>query len=212
MAEENTPTTEPTAEPGGAQAPTAEMVEKARLDHAVNDVHRYKGQVKELEDKIRIHEETVLQKNQEWQKLAERYQQEADQARTKTDQIQNAYLTDRKRSAVREEALKLGLRSEAVSDLGLLPLDEIQVQTTSDGQVNVLGADLFAKKLMATRPHWYGGKSAPQVATGHVGVVEGGSEVTTGMLAKAEREGRKSGDMSEYYRLWNQYKSQKRSV
>jgi len=186
-----------------------EMVEKDRLDHAIGDLHKYKSQVKYLQDKLAAAQENELKEKENWKTLYEREKEARTLAEGVSIKTQESYLSEKKFSAMKESALKLGLRPEALDDLSLLSLNELQIETTSTGRINVLGADTAVQELKRTRPYWFSDQRSPNVNTTTVGVGAQEGPVTWQTLQKLEREGKKSGDMLKYREAFSIYNKQR---
>lgn len=193
---------------GGAkdEPPKPELVEKERLDRAVDDVHKFKSKAKEYEDRLKAMEEERLREKEDYKTIAERRQQEAEEYKSKYDNLNQAVVNRERYHAVKDAAMKAGIRD--VNDLDLLPLEDLQVETTSTGRINVLGAEAFIEKQKMLKPHWFGPKGAPNVNTNSVGVTHSG-KVSGDDLVKLEREARKTGDYSKYKDAFSRYQKQR---
>lgn len=149
-----------------------------------------------------------MKEQEQFRELAEEYEQKMKNAEQESSSLKQAVLNDKKLTAVQQAVMKLGIRNEALSDLDMLSMDTLDIETTSHGRVNVLNADEFAQNLKLTKPHWFGRRSGnlngsePEVV--HTGAV------TLGMVKKAEQEYRKTGDSTKYETLLIKYKQQSR--
>lgn len=137
------------------EAPVVETVPKAEIE-------KYASQIKELErkhneamQKLKEKEMFELQKNQEWQKVAEIKENEAKEYQSKYEGLKEALVRREKYNALAQAALTGGIRKEAISDLSLVDLNDLKVETTKDGNVNVLGAEKMIQKLKTLKPHWF---------------------------------------------------------
>lgn len=191
---------------------SAEMVSKAELDKVLAEMHKYKSAAKEQE-RLAAEKATQSLKDQEkWKELSEAREKELEETRADNARLLNSYISEKKFEALKAECQKLGLRTEALSDLELLDLEALQVETTSTGKTNILGAMTFAQRLKTRKPHWFSNTKSAAVNTGGNRVIDdGGETVTVDDVLKAEKEGRKSGDLSKYHALYKKY-SQQRSV
>lgn len=191
-------------------APVADPVEVVpRDDHkrAIDDMHKYKKQAQELADKLKAKETEDLKKTQQWQQLAELKEQEAKDAKTEAENLKRAIVADKKYSALREHAITAGLRKEAIGDLDLVDLDDVSIETTSTGRVNVSGVDKAVAKLKLLKPHWFK-DSAPQINAESPGVTNTGGQIDPKQIAAAEQLAKKTGDYTQYRDLLLRYKSQ----
>lgn len=186
-------------------------VSKDVYENVMKDLHSTKSKYKELEEKIRSFEDEKenlkvksLKEKEEWQKLAEIRENEAKELKKKLDT--NAHTTSNyfKRSEVRQLAIKNGIRDSALEDIDLLPLDEVVVETTNTGKINVLGADKFVDRLRTTRPHWFQDKSDPKVATSTPSTTKP-SKVDAKDVVKLYKEGK----MAEYNEAMSKLRTKK---
>ncbi len=194
----------PTQEPKVVDKP--QLVEMAKLDHALSDLHKFKTQVKELESKIESKDLQTLKEKEDWQKIAELKEVEADKYKTESTNIKESYLHDKKLSAVREAALKAGARPEAMKFIEGLSLDDILIETTSTGKVNALGADQFVGKFKTENSFMFGNKEAPNLNTSTPKAVFEG-EITIDAIMDAHRKK----DMVTYNKLYGEYLKQRQT-
>jgi hypothetical protein len=192
---------------------TIETVPKAELQKVLDEMHKYKKTAKEFEAKAKEQEMSKLKQQEEWQKVAEIKEREASEAIEKATRLEESFLNNRKYDAVKSAALQNGIRKEALNDLELIDFsDDIAIETTNTGKINVIGAETAVKKLKAQRPYWFG-KSVGNVNTDNPDVVEG-SEVTIDRVMEAQAKWRKSQsptDMATYQKLMQAYQKQSRA-
>lgn len=190
--------------------PAPPKEDQGRLEHVLKDMHRYKEEAKAAKAEAEALRQAKLKEQNDWKTLYESEQAKRQEAEQKTERLQGSFLSHQKNAAVKDAAVAAGLRKEALADLSLLPMDDVQVEGTTTGRINILGADLFVEKLKASRPHWFGGEK-PNVNTGTPGVGTGGKG-TIGVkdLQTAEKAARKSGDYAAYSALLKQYQAQKK--
>ena len=186
-----------------------EFVSKEDHERAIKDLHKYKAKAKELEKKEADATTKRMKDEQKWQELAEAREKEAKEAKDEADRIRTSYLGDRKYSVLHAECAKLGIRPEALSDLEGLDLEDLQVETTSTGKINVLGASEFARRLKTTKPHWFTDQKSTKINPGGSRIIDSGEAVTPAMIYEAEKKGKKSGDLSEYNELNKKYFQQR---
>lgn len=201
---------EPTQEPiveNPNPTPSPEMVSKEDMDRALTDLKKYKAQAKELADQIKAKEVAALKEKQDWQKIAEIKEQEAKSALEEKESLKNAITADKKLNAVLSATAAMGLRKEAIEDLTLLDMSDVQIEYTNTGKVSVIGADKFAERLKTLRPHWFGQKSnkinsnSPDVGLGDM--------VTLKQIKDAEKKARESGDYAPYQNMLKMFTKQK---
>lgn len=191
-----------------ATAPT-EMISKAEFEKVMSELHKHKAKAKALEEKSNEEKMSRMKEQNQWKEIAEAKEREALEARDKAERVQSSFLSEKKYTAAREKCMALGIRPEALSDLEMLDLEQIQIETTSTGKINVLGADKFAERLKTTKPHWFQEKKTTTVNTDATRVFDTGGTVTPTMIMEAEKEFRKTGDRTKYEDLHKRYQQQR---
>ncbi len=184
-----------------------DLIPKSELKRVLNDMHKFKSKYRELEEQLKQREVSELRKREEWKQLAEKYEQESQDYRGRFEGLQSALVRDKKISEVKTHALKSGIRQEALADLEMLDLDDVEIETTSTGRYNVLGADKFVNRLKVSRPHWFG-RNVGSVNSKDPEVVKA-QEVSYEKLMKAADQARKTGNYDEYEKMLRKYKEQK---
>ena len=208
---ETTETPAPTSAPDETPKVPEGYVSKAELEHALADLQKFKTRATELEGKAKKEEEARLRDTENWKKLYELKTQEAEEKDQKLNQIQESIVENAKFSAVKEAALKSGIRPEALGDLSLLGFRDVAIETTSNGNVIVLGADRFVEQLKTIRPHWFG-KPAINLNGNIPGVTGKGPIANESDLIKLSLEAQRSGDYTAYEKKLKEYRQQKRGV
>lgn len=179
-------------------------------DHkrALDDLHRFKREAKEYQDKLNSMEAKSLAEKEDFKTLAERYQKEAEQLRTERDDRDKAYVYEKKYSQVLSKAQSAGLRNP--SDLELIGLDDIKHEITSEGRVLVSGVDEFVDHLKKTRPHWFQDGEIPTFNGGGASKKKTESEeLTVGQFVELERKYKREGKTSELKDLYRRFEKQR---
>lgn len=197
---------------------TTQTTTNPGIEHALKDVQKFKRealeakqQLEELKRQSQAAEDAKLQEKNEFKTLYERTKAEKERLEEREKQIMGSLMMTRKMDAVKAAARKAGIMDTAEADLELLDLDGIETESTSRGNVNVLGAEEFVADLKSKRPHWFGGKVAPRINSGGAGAFDPTQTITPEQVVKAEQEGKRKGDMSEYHKVVQLYRSQKAS-
>lgn len=195
----------------GKGAAASETVSKSEFDKVLKEMHVFKKKAQEAEKIASEAKLAKLKEENKWKEYGEEKEKEAKEARERSELLVKSFTESQRLNAVRVEATKLGIRPEAASDLNMLDLEEIQVETTNTGKVNVLGADKFAQRLKTLKPHWFQSKADPKINAGGNRVHDGssGDAITATAVMKAEIEGKKKGDLTEYYALHKKFTEQK---
>jgi hypothetical protein len=198
----------PTETPVEQPKEETKVVSKTEFDKVMADMHKYKKALREIESTKKQQELQSLKEKQEWQKIAELKEAEANQEREERTKLTKAVVTDKKMSAIREAAMKAGVLDTALDDIDLLNWNDVEVETTSTGRINVIGADDAVKRLKTLKPHWFG-KSVGKVNSKIPETTKQNSDVVTlEKIIKLRKEAVQSGDYSAYEPAFKQYQAQ----
>lgn len=189
-----------------------ETVSKAEFDKVLAELHKHKKTATTLKDAADADKTTRMKEQNQWKELAEANEKKAADALAESTRIQTSFLSEKKFSALQSKCTALGLRPEAVSDLEMLDLADITIETTSTGKVNVLGADKYAERLKTLKPHWFTDPKTLNVNTNGTRTHDKGGAVTTQDLIAAEKEARKTGNLAPYHELHKKYQTQRQAA
>lgn len=194
---------------GGAGDDGNDTVSRADHKKALADLHKYKAEARKLKKEQDDAKAARMKDEGRLKELAELKENEAKEAREEADRLKESFVSEKKFNVVQAECQKLGIRPEALSDLEGLDLGDVQIETTSTGKINVLGASKFAARLKSLKPHWFQDVKTTKVNTGGNRVLDSeDGNITPAMIYEAEKAGRKSGDMSEYNKLHSKFRQQ----
>lgn len=147
-----------------------------------------------LRAQLKAQEEKTLTEKEQWRELAERREKELNERILKDKQRDQAILEDKKSAALREAAIKAGIKQEALADLELIELSDCKAELSATGRVVVTGAQKAIDGLKTLRPFWFG-TSAPNINSSAPGISTTG-QLTVQDLMKLEAEAKK--DPSKY--------------
>lgn len=153
----------------------------------MEELNKYRAKAVELENKFKQKEVEELTKNQKWQELAELKEKEASEALAERDKLKNAFVQKEKMSAIREAAIQSGLRKESIPDLRLIDFPEIKLETNSEGEFNVSGADKAIQRLKTLRPHWFQ-NAVPNINSSSPVVTGDSNSITLDKIKEIEKE------------------------
>jgi len=205
-----TPEVKPEVKPEITPEVKPDVVARADHDRAIADMLKFKAEAATLKAEKEAAETTRMKASNQWKEIAEAKEKEAETLKADNKRMQDSYLGDKKFNAVQAKCLALGLRAEAASDLEMLDLDAVTIETTSTGKVNVLGVDKFAERLKTLKPHWFADPKQTKINSDGTRVIEGGNGLLTPAdLLAAEKEAKKTGDHTKYYNLHKQYQTQR---
>lgn len=203
--------TAPTSDPSASDTPAADFVSRSDHQRAIQDMLKFKREAQALREEREAEQTRRLKENNQWKEVAEAKEREAAEAKSESKRLQESYLSDKKFNAVRTKCMAMGLRPEASADLELLDLSDVTIETTSTGKINLLGVERYAEWLKTNRPHWFADSKAPPINTGGPRVIDDSTEITVTDIQAAEREGRKTGDMSKYHELHKRFQTQRQT-
>jgi hypothetical protein len=188
--------------------PKIEVISKQEFDHVMSDLHKQKAKARELEEKVRTIETQKLKEKEEWKTLADQYEGEAKQAKDEVAKIKEGLVVRTKFDAIKAEAIKLGIHESAIDDLRMLGWDDVRIETTSEGRVNVLGAEKAMQRVKTQKPYLFKAPGAPNVNVNTPGVVDG-ADISFSTIYEAEKEAKKSGNYGKYRELLTKFQAQK---
>lgn len=178
-------------------------VDQKAYEKVKADMIKYKKEAQEYKSKIQQEEERRLRESNDWKSLYERTKSELEERDSKLTAQEQSFLNEKKFSAIREVAMKAGIRTEAISDLELLSFEDVDVVKTETGRVEVRGHDRAIEMLRSKKPHWFG-KSSSNVNTNVPNVSKQGV-VTEDELIKLSIKAQQTGDYSDYERKLKQF-------
>ena len=174
-----------------------DMISRREFQKVLSESIDRKKQIEAYENKLKTFEEDKLKEGQKWEQLAKIKEQEADRHRKEKEELLGAIEYDRKWNEVSRLAQKHGLIDAALEDIRSLTLDEVVIERTSEGRINVLGAEEFIVGLKGKKPHWFGQARGAKVNADSPEVVTG-SSMTYDDLVKFELKAKKSGAKSDW--------------
>lgn len=164
-----------------------------------------------LNGQLKSNELAGMKDKEQWKEIAELKETENAQLREKNDSLTTGVIKREKMSAIRTAAVQAGIRKEALDDLDLYEFAEVQIETTSLGNFNVVGVQTAVEALKLRKPYLFGKKSG-NLNGGLPDVVTAGS-VTIDQVMKAADKARIENSpeaKAEYSRLTKIFNQQRR--
>lgn len=189
--DQNTDTTDNSTDQTTATPDQEEKVSKAEYLKAVEEANKFKKLDEENKRASKERELADLQKNQEWQKVAEIKENEAKAAKEEAEIIKKAFQSRVRHSAIKEAASAAGLRKESIQDLRLIDFPEVKIETDNDGEVNIVGVEKAVQRLKTLRPHWFQ-SGTPNINPSSPSVTSNSTATSWDSLKKAETEYKKN--------------------
>jgi hypothetical protein len=201
MTEENQETKE---EPTDLPEPkTRDDISEIKMSR---ELARLKQEREELVNKLKQKEVQELKAKEDWQSIASQYEQEANDYKKRYSELRENLILDKKLSDLKTKALTYNIRKEAIDDLEMLDLSELQVETTNTGRLNVLGTESVLSRLKIQKPHWFNSQKS-NLNTEHPSL-NSDSKLTLKDLREAEVKAKSSRDYSDYNKKVLQFKNQ----
>lgn len=196
---EETTVTEPVQTELPIEADKDELLAKAKKQEL-----ELRREMEHMKAELERSKKETLRKQSSYKELAEQLEKELELEKNKTKQYSEAYLYDRKLDAAKTAAAQSGMRKDAIDDIEafLSRATEIEVETTSTGRINVLGADRFISRLKSQKPYLFetrGSKVNPETPS-----VNGGTDITYEKLQELKVKASKSNNPKSAE--WQAYK------
>jgi len=196
-----------------ATKPENEMVSKHDLTRALDDLHKYKRQAKELQASLESAQSNRLKEKEDYKSLFEQYEakwkQELDgHAKTKAEveynQKYNAAFASLKKEGLIDEAEKL-IDKDSLADL--------IVEHTDQGRYIIHGKDALVQRWKKELPFAFKSQTAPKINGGGSRKEDlSTGEVTIDRVFQAEKE-YKAGKMSQtdYVKVVQLFRNRKKA-
>lgn len=164
---ENTSVGDTTATVGDdADETKKDLVPKAELSKTLDELHKYKKQVKELQLKAEQENTSRLKEKEDWKALAELREKEATELKAARERDLFHLERDRKMNAALSALKKEGLLDEADKLLDKDSLDDLVVEHTDQGRYIVHGKDSLVQRWKKDLPFAFKNEKAPKINTG----------------------------------------------
>ncbi len=186
-------------------------------DHkrALDDMHRFKSQARELEQKytqlqsqLDTKRKADLEGANDWKSLYEQEKAARAELENKHGSLRENIVYNEKFRAVNAALAKSGLRPDALKILERETLDSIEVEATSQGRFLVHGVDLFVDQFKKQFPFAFQETSPPKINAGGgaTGSSFGDEELTPAYMVNLERT-----DKAKYYELMPKFLAQRKA-
>lgn len=154
---------------GGTVNDQPEQVSK-EVEGYKTDMFKFKEKAKTLEAenlelKKLIEQSNLksLEEKEDFKRLYEMQKEKAESLEQENKSFINSFVESKRLDAIRTEALKFGIKEEALNDLDLIDKSAVVVEKTDRGTVNVIGAKDFVDSLKRARPFWFNDGTPPTV-------------------------------------------------
>lgn len=190
---ETTQTTEQLEMPVAQEANT---VDRDLLEKFKQDNIKAKKRLQELEAQLEVERRNKLKEKEDWKTYAETLEKELESTRTERQALSQAMIYDKKVEAIRIAALNAGIRKDAIKHLEKFGTEGVDIETTSTGRINILGAEQFVARLKAEAPYLFDVKGTKVNAESPSMV--GKTEITIEKLNELRDHWKKTGDSAPY--------------
>jgi len=168
---------------------------KGAVDHYRSQFEAERKAREQLEAKLNDMKHDQLKQANRYEELYNLEKQAHEDTRSKYTGFKESYVRDKKLSSVQYYAARMGLRDEAKDDLENIGLDDVQIETTSLGNINVLGAKEYVEELKLRKPHWFNDGKPPVINNGRPEMIHTKKEITARELLDLQ-----SKDKDAYYK------------
>jgi hypothetical protein len=140
-----------------------------------------------LASQLESERKAKLVEQNNYKELYELEKGKRSQAEDHAKKISESYVNDLKSSAIKQAALKAGIHETALEDLAYLPNDMVQVETTSTGNINILGTEEYVDYLKNKKPHLFRMGNSLKVNNSHPSEIKP-KELTPQDVLKLQKE------------------------
>lgn len=187
--------------------PPEETISLAKLKQLERELNGERTARKKAEQEVEVRRRQELKTKEDYKSLADQLEKELHEEKKRNEVTWSWFENNKKMDTVKAIAASNGIRKEALSILEGMDLDGVDIEKTSTGRINVLGAETFVSSLKSKMPFLFENKSAkinaesPQVSNGN-------GPITYEKLMELKEEWKKTGDSAAYAKALQMYKQQ----
>lgn len=173
------------------------------------------GKISSLSSDIEKIRTQGLKSKEDYKTLSESLEAQVGTLQSENSKLKDSIFHTSRVGAVKDAAVKLGLRSAALSDIEAMDLDEIKVAVGDDRMIRVEGAGEYANKLKTLKPYLFETPRDPLINTGGGagGAGGGAGDITQQQMATAYQLRNKGpAERKAYYDLQTKYDEQTRKA
>lgn len=171
------------------------VVPKRAYEEVASDLQKRKARERELEQKLRDAEAReneqklkALREKEDYKSMYETEKASREKFENELTSTRQSVIDSAKWNSASRELLAIGLDPATIRDVErLVDLDEIEVELTSTGRVNVLNAKEVAAKFKAKSPYYFQNTSKPNLNP-TIPTVISPTTVTLEAVTAAEKE------------------------
>jgi len=195
------------ADPAKREDSKATIIDPADHHRAVEDMKKFKGLTKQLQDEInnlkgalKKTQTATLQEKEDYKLLWEQANSELQEKEGKLSELKDSVFYNARHQAVLDGLRKAGLRPEAERILDHYDLSEIEVEVTNKGRFQVGSVSSLINRIKQEYSFAFESKKMPRVnPKGGSSVLDEGEPLTAAKVAEIELQCKKKGDMKPYY-------------
>lgn len=116
-----------------------------------------KKKAREWEKQLEAERIQKLTNEKNWEEIAKLQQTRADEAEGKLSTFSHALVQEKKLSAIRDAAVKAKIKPSMLDLLERLDFDDVIVEHTSTGRIQILNADKAVERVKLKHPDMFGG-------------------------------------------------------
>lgn len=149
------------------EALKAKLTEQsAELERSRAAIAETSAEQKKREAEAKLQHEQGLMEGKKYKQLFETRDKELQELRARQSEQANSVAKTFKLQAKREQALKAGIRDEALQDLEFFPDDELELRRSESGVLDVTGADRWVENLKTSKPYLFKSSNTPNIQGG----------------------------------------------
>jgi hypothetical protein len=136
---------------------------KEKLVSMQQELEKRDNLLKQLQQKVEETEYTKLEETKNYKQLADTYKVKLNEAEKKAEDLAKSYFNDKKITAIKQKAVQEGIDQTCLKWLEKSEHNGVQIETTSTGNVNILGVDEFIQSFKQENPTFFPSKTPPTI-------------------------------------------------
>lgn len=189
------------------ETPQEETISLAKLKQLERELNSERGARKKAEQEVEVRRRQELKTKEDYKSLADQLEKELHEEKKRNEVTWSWFENNKKMDTVKAIAASHGIRKEALSIIEGMDLDGVDIEKTSTGRINVLGAETFVSGLKSKMPFLFENKTA-KINAESPQVSNGSGPITYEKLMELKEEWKKTGDSAAYAKALQMYKQQ----
>ncbi len=184
-----------------------DTVSITKLKEAQRQAQLAEAKAQKLMSELETHKKAQMKSTGDLKAYAETLEKEVESIRKERDMTWQWIENDKKMSEIKVQAVAHGMRKEALDMLAKMDFDDVVLEKTTTGRMNVLGADRAVARLKSQMPFLFEQKSV-KVNAESPATTGAQNKITYEEIRKLQDQAKKTGDWSSLEKALVEYKKQ----